>query len=312
MSRKGEHGLSWFKETYELIATNSLCRIRSNWVPKHFARFESSNRQFVPKEKLAYEYPMDSASAEADEAERAAELSRQREELGHCMRGAIQQLAARLVRHLIDTKWPGLLPVSVLKARLLTLARGDLESPESRFEKQSGSDGDKNIRHLRQLLDVSLELSETLWQRRLAVQSRDQARFQVGDVVEHKKFGFRGVVVGWDPRPTVDVSHWDGLTEIENPEEFPFYHVVPDRDDSVAAFGAERPFRYVCEENLQECPKDRSVLDVDLDPDWTFDSSNGNYVAPEELKVGTKPLQKRRAKSHTHLFRCEVQVRLQF
>jgi hypothetical protein len=32
----------------------------------------------------------------------------------------------------------------------------------------------------------------------------------VGDVVSHRLFTVRGVVVGWDPRPVVDVSAWNG------------------------------------------------------------------------------------------------------
>jgi hypothetical protein len=35
--------------------------------------------------------------------------------------------------------------------------------------------------------------------------------FQVGDVIRHKKFKYRGVVIAWDERPKVDVSGWDGV-----------------------------------------------------------------------------------------------------
>lgn len=35
--------------------------------------------------------------------------------------------------------------------------------------------------------------------------------FTVGQVVMHKKFKYRGVVYGWDVRPVIDVSKWDGV-----------------------------------------------------------------------------------------------------
>ena len=81
------------------------------------------------------------------------------------------------------------------------------------------------------------------------------------------------------------MTHWDGLQHIENPEQFPFYHVIPDRSDIVVAFGEGRPWRYVCEENLELCPEDDRNLDIDLEPGWTTDFENGNYIPPDELSL---------------------------
>ena len=83
--------------------------------------------------------------------------------------------------------------------------------------------------------------------------------------------------------PAYDITHWDGLQHIENPEKYPFYHVIPDRSDTMVAFGAERPWRYVCEENLEPCPEDNRNLDIDLEPEWTVDVENGKYKAPDDL-----------------------------
>ena len=35
--------------------------------------------------------------------------------------------------------------------------------------------------------------------------------FRLGTVVKHRRFHYRGVVAGWDARPAVDVSQWDGV-----------------------------------------------------------------------------------------------------
>lgn len=48
---------------------------------------------------------------------------------------------------------------------------------------------------------------------------REGITFRVGQVVRHKKFDYRGVIIGWDRRPTVDVSRWDGLVGLPSKEE---------------------------------------------------------------------------------------------
>jgi hypothetical protein len=83
--------------------------------------------------------------------------------------------------------------------------------------------------------------------------------------------------------PVCDVSHWDGLQHIDNPEENPFYHVVPDPSDTMVAFGQERTWRYVCERNLEPCPYENRNIDVDLKPEWFYDSVARIYIPPDEI-----------------------------
>jgi hypothetical protein len=83
--------------------------------------------------------------------------------------------------------------------------------------------------------------------------------------------------------PAYEVTHWDGLQHIDNPEQYPFYHVIPDRSDAMVAFGGERPWRYVCEENLELCPKENRDLDIDLELEWTIDAKTGAYQPSDEL-----------------------------
>ena len=286
------------------VRPRSLCRIRSNWVPTHFEKFEIGNQRFLPKEKLAYEYPEDFLSSNNDDAITTAatdavaeggddaektkgSTGSKRDDIAMEMTGAIRLLAARSIHHLLggDSGPTQALPVQILKDRLMMLAKGDLLSQEDRMKEHAPSITEVTVMHLKHLLSLSLELSEMLWQRRVAVQNKDRVHYQVGDIVQHKKYGFRGVVVAWDPYPSVDVSRWDGLTEIDQPEQYPFYHVVPDEDDAIAAFGGERPLRYVCEANMQPCPPSDTKLNVDLEPEWVYDPTNGRYIAPDELKV---------------------------
>jgi hemimethylated DNA binding protein len=135
--------------------------------------------------------------------------------------------------------------------------------------------------HIRALMDVLGRILEAMMQRRLSMESFDTMQFRVGDVVRHKKFAFRGVVVGWDATPSVDVTHWDGVRDIENVMDLPFYTIVPDKGDCIEAFGGERGLRYVCEANLEPCPHDQRILQVDLGPGWlTPTPSEAAYTPP--------------------------------
>ena len=42
----------------------------------------------------------------------------------------------------------------------------------------------------------------------------------------------------------------------------PFYHVIADMNDTEEAFGYERRFRYVCQENLELCDVAESATAV--------------------------------------------------
>lgn len=181
--------------------------------------------------------------------------------------------------------------------------RGDVVLQKDRLESSIDDMSKAQLAslHLQQLLNFVLEVNDLLRQRNIilaaasSVETHDKSpstnltktknSFHLGDIVSHKHFGFRGVVVGWDPKPSVDVSRWDGLQHIDKPEQYPFYHVVPDHNDCIEAFGSERPSRYVCEANLEVCPENRRLdLQVDMDPHWTFDHTDFTYIPPDDLK----------------------------
>ena len=60
---------------------------------------------------------------------------------------------------------------------------------------------------------------------------RPQVQFRVGDVVQHRLFHYRGVVVGWDRRPVMDVAGWNGVRATPSGPNQPFFSVIPDRGD---------------------------------------------------------------------------------
>ena len=51
-------------------------------------------------------------------------------------------------------------------------------------------------------------------------------RFTIGQRVKHSKYGYRGVVVGWDQRPVTDTRGWEDVQETSSLQEQPFYRIV--------------------------------------------------------------------------------------
>lgn len=276
-----------FQPDLELMNDISLCRIRGYQVPRYFDRFDATSKCFVPNEARQYEYPLDEAHLKTTDQEAAAAV--ERNEIGGSIVTGVQAFASRLGRRILDetssAESRGLNVIVDFEHRLSRLASGDVMTDEDRLTKVEIKNDLLATLHLRWLLNMSLELSELLWQRRLSKAAIDGIEFRLGDIVRHTKYDFRGVVVAWDPKPSVDVSQWDGLGDVEDPNEKPFYHIIPDQADCIKAFGGERSFRYVCEENLELCPRHRTAIDVDLDLDWENDAQEARYTAPYDLRV---------------------------
>lgn len=274
-----------FQSELELVQDLSLCRIRSHSVDQHFDRFDATSKSFVPNEARQYEYPLDESHLKTTDKEE--EAAKARNEIGGSIAQAIQNFAARLESRILDempnAESRGLHIIADFQHRLSRLASGDVLTEEDQLTKLCTSSFVATL-HLQRLLNLSLEIAELLWQRRIAKEAIDDIHFRLGDIVEHTKYGFRGVVVAWDPKPAVDVSMWDGLGDIDDPNEKPFYHIIPDQSDCIKIFGGERPFRYVCEENLELCPRHRTLIDVDLDLDWEKDDQEARYISPQDLK----------------------------
>ena len=124
-----------------------------------------------------------------------------------------------------------------------------------------------------------------LVERRTANADRRGIAFQIGQVLRHRKYGFRGVVVGWDRRPQVDVSGWDGVQGLPSGPDQPFYRVLPDMGDCVELLGGPRDVRYVAQENLVEVPAaHRRISHPGIDSVVPiFEAASARFLPTEEL-----------------------------
>lgn len=68
-----------------------------------------------------------------------------------------------------------------------------------------------------------------------------RARFSIGDVVAHRLFGYRGVVIDVDPVFGLSDEWYEQVAQSRPPRNAPWYHVI--------AEGSPAP-RYVAERNL--------------------------------------------------------------
>lgn len=74
---------------------------------------------------------------------------------------------------------------------------------------------------------------------------RTQAKFNIGQVVRHRKFPFRGVVFDIDPIFANTEEWWEAIPEESRPKkEQPFYHLLAENAESYYV-------AYVSEQNLQ-------------------------------------------------------------
>ncbi|KAG7353510.1 hemimethylated DNA binding domain yccV-containing protein [Nitzschia inconspicua] len=264
-----------------LVKDRDLLRIRSGQLGEHFERFDPETKCFVPGVVSSFVYPSDTLDEEWSKYRNPSDPAARE------LVDGIQRMA-EYSRNIIlgYTSAPETLKLSILSTfldRFTKIARGDVIPNDERFDSNNATTQALMKHHLQQFVNLVVELNDTLWTRRKSMETSRTIQFSLGQVVTHKKYGFRGVVVAWDAEPVYDVTNWDGLQHIDNPERYPFYHVIPDPNDTMIAFGGERAWRYVCEDNLEPCPMESRNIDVDLEPEWNFDDSAGMYVPPDDL-----------------------------
>ena len=55
-----------------------------------------------------------------------------------------------------------------------------------------------------------------------------EARFYIGQIVEHRRFGYRGLVFGVDPEFQLSQQWYQDVARSRPPQDQPWYHVLVD------------------------------------------------------------------------------------
>ncbi|KAL7519912.1 hypothetical protein ACHAWX_004666 [Stephanocyclus meneghinianus] len=265
-----------------------LHRIHNNLINQYFTKFETDH--FVPNNVLSYVYPMDRyTQSEISEGtdqpvsfaidEAATGVPSSADVNASCMsiiRG-VNNISKRLmssIQHDISDQIPNCNFLKSLLSGISTHVKmNDDEHAPSVYTTISA------------LYHFHVKVNSLLWSRKIHLKHKPKIQFSLGQIVRHKLYDYRGVIIAWDPKPHVDVSNWDGLQHVENPQNQPFYHIRPDENDCIRAFGGPRSFRYVCQDNLESCEATELQVD-DLSPrEWRWDKGKGSYIPSEEMRV---------------------------
>ena len=95
------------------------------------------------------------------------------------------------------------------------------------------------------------------------------AKFRIGELIHHKRFDYRGVVVDVDATFSGTEEWYETMARSRPPKDEPWYHVL--------VHGAEHS-TYVAERNLEPDDSDRPVNHPAIDHHFErFD--NGSYVS---------------------------------
>jgi len=100
------------------------------------------------------------------------------------------------------------------------------------------------------------------------------AKFQIGDIVQHRIFAFRGVIFDVDPVFANTEEWWLSIPEEIRPrKDQPFYHLLAENDQTTYT-------AYVSEQNLVPDDTGDPIAHPDVD-DMFLGIRNGRYVLRE-------------------------------
>ncbi len=269
--------------------------MKNNLVKQYFTKFAGGH--FEPNVKLSYMYPLDRFSNRSRAIAGSDSVQKTREVELKCASLALMTSTSAITRGMQVISNRLLSPFSELSHQSDKDIDGSislLSSLKSCIQSMPASEDspkhESAIPLLAKLYHFHVKINSMLATRKSNQEHKHRIHFALGQVVKHKQFGFRGVIIAWDPKPRMDVTNWDGLTDIERPQEKPFFHILPDVNDCISAFGGPRHFRYVCQDNLELGPIEKTQLDLEMHLDseeWKWMSEEGRYIPSSEMKVSS-------------------------
>ena len=99
---------------------------------------------------------------------------------------------------------------------------------------------------------------------------RENHQFQIGDVIHHRRYGYRGVIVEVDQTCQAD-EQWYQSNQTQPARDQPWYHVLVDQSDHTT---------YVAQENLEPDTTGRPVEHPLLDRFFSAFFQGRHYKEP--------------------------------
>ena len=100
------------------------------------------------------------------------------------------------------------------------------------------------------------------------------AKFQIGQIVKHRLFSFRGVIFDVDPVFSNTEEWWSSIPEGSRPRrDQPFYHLLAENDDTEYV-------AYVSEQNLLPDDSGEPLRHPEIDSVFTKDEAGVLRIRP--------------------------------
>jgi heat shock protein HspQ len=104
-----------------------------------------------------------------------------------------------------------------------------------------------------------------------------KAQFRIGDVVRHKRYGFRGIVFDVDPQFANTEEWYESIPQESRPrKDQPFYHLLAENRDKTTYIA------YVSEQNLLLDDSDEPIVHPAISEHFEG-VENGCYVSRLKL-----------------------------
>ncbi len=100
---------------------------------------------------------------------------------------------------------------------------------------------------------------------------KTKAKFNVGQVISHKLFDYRGVIIDVDASFQGSDEWYETRTSTRPPKDEPWYHVLVDRSDQQT---------YVAERNLQNDDSDQPIEHPMIE-ELSLRFNNGHYQSSQ-------------------------------
>ncbi len=95
-------------------------------------------------------------------------------------------------------------------------------------------------------------------------------KFHVGQIIEHNKFGYRGVIYDADAQYSGSESWYNAVAKSRPPKDAPWYHVLVDGSEITT---------YVAERHLRETDNHVKIVHPLIDK-YFSEFTSGQYTLP--------------------------------
>ena len=183
----------------EEVSDVDLKRIRNSLIKRQFEKFDTIKSVFIPGDLLQYEYPKDVEEYSTEQLEIESLDMIEKHQNAKKMIAACRQIASELhqilrnVSSCLETRKMDIL--AEFEKKLSQIISGNFDQNfADQITKDVSEESSHKIamKHLHELLNISTEINSMIWQHSTAKKNIDRIRFQLGSVVKHKKYGFRG------------------------------------------------------------------------------------------------------------------------